>query len=165
MSSVMANAANFLFALPLVAALIVYYQVQVRPSVVVYFCIIFIAQVSLIMGITFFLSAINVLYRDTGVITSVLMTAWFFLTPVFYPVRDLTGVWNGIDLGRVAYALNPMASIIEAYRNILYGTIEGGEPSRPDFEFLLRTVVTSLVILVIGYLVFTRLSRRFGEEL
>ncbi|MGB8648651.1 MAG: ABC transporter permease [Anaerolineae bacterium] len=164
-SSVLANAANFLFALPLIIALVFYYQVEIQPTVLFYFPIIFIAHVALIMGITLFLSAVNVLYRDTGVITGVVMTAWFFLTPVFYPVKDLTGVWNGIDLGRVAYYVNPMASIIESYRNVLYGTTDGGQPSQPDFEFLLRTVVTSFVILLIGYFVFARLSRRFGEEL
>ncbi len=164
-STVLANAANFILALPLVIGLILYYQVQVQPTALLYFPIIFVAQIALVMGLTLFLSALNVFYQDTQVITGVLLTAWFFLTPIFYPVEDLTGVWNSIDLGRLAYILNPMASIIESYRNILYGSVHGGQPSQPDPAFLLRTVAVSFVILIIGFVFFTRLSRRFGEEL
>jgi lipopolysaccharide transport system permease protein len=54
--------------------------------------------------------------------------------------------------------LNPMASIIASYRDLLYwGTPTG-------LDFLLRTALTSLAILVIGYLVFLHYSSRFGEE-
>ncbi len=165
MASVLANGANFLLALPLVLGLVIFYQIPVQLNAVIFFPIIFTAQVALVMGIALFLSAVNVFYRDTGVITGVFITAWFFLTPVFYPVRELTGVWNGIDLGRLAYILNPMASIIEAYRSILYGSVEGGPPAPPDLDFLARTVVTCLAILLLGYLAFLRSSRRFGEEL
>lgn len=164
-SAVFANAANFLLALPLVLILIIFYRIQLEPAVLVYFPIIFASQVALVMGIAFFLSGANVYYRDTAVITAVLVTAWFFLTPVIYPVKFLTGTWNGIDLGRVLYIVNPMASIIESYRNILYGSIEGGPPASPDMGFLLRTLATTLVILVLGYLFFNRVSHRFGEEL
>ncbi|MGE5140620.1 MAG: ABC transporter permease, partial [Rudaea sp.] len=104
-ATVLANAANFLLALPLVGILILYFGVEVRPTVLVYFPIILVAQIALVMGVTLLLSALNVYYRDTGVVTGVFLTAWFFLTPVFYPVQFLTGMWNGIDLGRVAYIL------------------------------------------------------------
>ncbi len=163
-ASVLANAANFLLAVPLIAGLIILFQIQVEPYALFYFPIILIAQIALVMGLTLMLSAVNVFFRDTSVIMSVVMTAWFFLTPVFYPVKDLTGWWNGIDLGRLAYILNPMASIIESYRNILYGSVEGGPPSPPDTDFLMRTVATSFAVLILGYLVFLRMSKRFGEE-
>jgi ABC-type polysaccharide/polyol phosphate export permease len=165
-SAVLANAANFIFALPLLAFLIIFYHVEVEPQLLIYFPIIFVSQVALVMGLAFILSALNVFYRDTSVITTVLLTAWFFLTPVFYPVTFLANrVWNGIDLGRLMYIVNPMASIIESYRNILYGSIDGAPPGTPDFGFLLRTLVTALAILLLGYMVFLRFSNRLGEEL
>jgi len=159
-AAVFANATNFLLALPLVVILILYYHIQIQPSVLIYFPIIFVSQLALVLGLAFFLAAANVYYRDTGVITSVLLTAWFFLTPVFYSVPQLTE-----DYARLVYYLNPMASIIEAYRTILYGSTNGGPPGAPDIGFLFRTLATGLIVLVLGYLVFTRLSRRFGEEL
>lgn len=159
-SAVLANAANFIFALPLVAVLIVYYRIEIQPALLLYFPVIFVSQLALIMGLAFFLSAANVYFRDTGVITGVLLTAWFFLTPVFYSVPQLTENYS-----RLVYYLNPMASIIEAYRNILYGSPNGAPPGPPDIGFLLRTLATSIVVLLLGYIFFTRVSRRFGEEL
>jgi lipopolysaccharide transport system permease protein len=159
-SSVFSNALNFLLALPLVAFLILYYRVPIEPLLLLYFPIIFLAQLALILGISFFLSAANVYYRDTGVIAAVLLTAWFFLTPVFYSVPQLTE-----SNGRWVYYLNPMASIIEAYRNILYGSTNGAPPGPPDLAFLGRTLITAFVILIAGYIFFVRASRKFGEEL
>jgi ABC-type polysaccharide/polyol phosphate export permease len=51
-----------------------------------------------------------------------------------------------------------MASLIATYRVILYS----GAP--PAFDFLVRTVVTALIVLALGYLFFNRYSRVFGEE-
>lgn len=159
-AAVFASATNFLLALPLVIVLILYYHIQIQPSVLIYFPIIFVSQLALVLGLGFFLSALNVYYRDTGVITGVLMTAWFFLTPVFYSVPQLTE-----DYSRLVYYFNPMASIIEAYRTILYGSTDGAPPGAPDIGFLVRTLATGIIVMVLGYLAFTRLSRRFGEEL
>jgi ABC-type polysaccharide/polyol phosphate export permease len=159
-SSVLANSLNFVFALPLVFALIVYYRIEIQPLLLLYFPIIFVSQLALVMGLAFLLSAANVYYRDTGVIMGVALTAWFFLTPVFYAVPQFTQ-----DYSRLVYIVNPMASIIESYRNILYGSIDGGPPAPPDFGFLVRTFVTSFAILIAGYGVFNHLSKKFGEEL
>ncbi len=164
-STVLGNAANFLLALPLIFGLIFINQVPFHLELWLYFPLIFISQFALVLGLSFFLSAVNVYFRDTSVIMNVLLTAWFFLTPVFYPVQYVTGRDYSDTVGRLWYILNPMASIIEAYRNIFYGSAEGGPPAPPNFEFLLRTIVTSLAILCVGYLIFVRLSRRFGEEL
>ncbi len=159
-SAVLANSLNFLLALPLVVALVLYYRIEIQPALLLYLPVIFISQLALVMGISFLLSAANVYYRDTGVITGVVLTAWFFLTPVFYAVPQLTESYS-----RLVYYLNPMASIIEAYRNIFYGSTAGGPPAPPDLGFLLRTLVTSFAILIVGYLSFTQLSKKFGEEL
>ena len=55
--------------------------------------------------------------------------------------------------------LNPMASIIASYRELLYWGVPTG------LDFLLRTAATALVVLIIGYTVFTRYSHRFSEEI
>ncbi len=164
-SVVLANGANFIFTLPLILGLMFVSKVNLDLPLMIYLPLLFVCQTALAMGVVFFLSAVNVLYRDTAVITSVALTAWFFLTPVFYPVQYINGLWNGIDVRRTWYILNPMASIIEGYRNIFYGSPTDGPPGPPDIYFLARTFVTSVAILMLGYLFFLRLSRRFGEEL
>jgi ABC-type polysaccharide/polyol phosphate export permease len=57
------------------------------------------------------------------------------------------------------YWLNPMASIIAELHTVLYyGSV-------PDPLFMARTFATGLVFLVIGYALFTRVSRHLGEHL
>jgi ABC-type polysaccharide/polyol phosphate export permease len=98
-----------------------------------------------------------VLFRDTGVILDVVILAWFFLTPIFYDIRYLVQ----LNPERAAWVrrLNPMASIIEEYRTILYSQ------SPPDPWFGLRTAATCFAILVVGYVFFASINRRLGEHL
>jgi hypothetical protein len=57
-----------------------------------------------------------------------------------------------------------MASLISAYRDVLWGSLQGGPPGLPGLDFLVRTTITSVLVLTVGYLTFTRYSRVFGEE-
>jgi ABC-type polysaccharide/polyol phosphate export permease len=114
------------------------------------------------LGICFLLATLNVFYRDTRIILGVIMQAWFFLTPVFYPItqigREKTILGLTFNAQLWLRRLNPMASVIASYRDLLYwGTYTG-------LDFLLRTALTSVIVLGIGYLVFLRYSPRFGEE-
>jgi lipopolysaccharide transport system permease protein len=103
-----------------------------------------------------------VFYRDTQHILGIAVLAWFFLTPVFYPIRmvpqEITVLSITLNAQLWLRRLNPMASIIASYRDLLYW----GAPTGMDF--LLRTTITALLALVLGYLVFLRYSPRFGEE-
>ena len=124
--------------------------------------VIILIQFCLVAGISFLLSTLNVFYRDTKVITDVGMMAWFFVTPIFYPTdilprsKEILGVT--VDVHRWTRILNPMASIVTAYRDVLfYGRLVG-------WDFLARTAITSIAILIVGYLVFCKYSKVFGEE-
>jgi ABC-type polysaccharide/polyol phosphate export permease len=99
----------------------------------------------------------------------VVMLAWFFLTPVFWDAETLVPptkvVWGiTLPLRRLFYIVNPMASIINAYRDILYRASLPSMGFRPGLDFLSRTIVTALAFLVIGYIIFRHYSRVFGEE-
>lgn len=161
LSVVLSNLVNFLIALIVLFVMIIIFRVKLTAWVFLLPLIILI-QVMFMTGMAFFLSTLNVFYRDTKIIIEVLMMAWFFVTPVFYPIDILPHnyVLRGIsiDVWRWMRILNPMASLVAAYRDVLFwGRLVG-----PDF--LLRTFVTALVILAGGYLVFIRYSRVFGEE-
>lgn len=166
LSVVLANGVNFLLALLVLFAVIFAYGVHLSAWVLLLPAIIVI-QLLFTLGVSFFLSTINVFYRDTGVIMEVVLLAWFFLTPIFYSVtvlpesREILGIT--VPIQRLMYIVNPMASLISAYRDILWGSLEG-PPGAPGLDFLGRTIVTSLAILIVGYLFFTRYSRVFGEE-
>ena len=164
---VLSNFVNLLLALPVLFALIVFFRVPLNVSLV-YLPLIMIVQVAFTIGMALILATLDVFYRDTGVIMEVIMQAWFFLTPVFYPV-DILPEWRtlwgiALPIRRLTYILNPMASIIASYRSVLYGFTNGSPPAPPAFDFFSRTIVTSLIFLAVGYVIFTRSSHRFGEE-
>jgi len=161
LSVVLGNAVNFLISLPVFFGLAL---AMGRPITVwvVLLPVILLIQLAFTVGVGLITSTLNVFYRDTQLIMNVLLMAWFFLTPIFYPI---TTVPESYTLWGVTFSpriwlrrLNPMASIIASYQDILYW----GAPT--GWDFLLRTAVTSLAILVVGYLIFLRYSPRFGEE-
>ncbi len=160
-SLVLSNLVNFFLALIVLFVMILIFHIPITPWMLLLPVLILI-QVAFTVGIALFLSTVNVFYRDTQMVLEVLMLALFFLTPVFYPVdilphsKTLFGIQ--IDIWRWTRILNPMASLIAAYRDVLYW----GRMVGPDF--LLRTAATALAFLLGGYYVFCRYSRVFGEE-
>jgi len=121
-----------------------------------------LVQLAFCTGMCLILATLDVFYRDTQIIMEVLMMAWFFVTPIFYPIEQvpLEAQVLGIPFNAQLWLrrLNPMASIVASYRDLLYR----GAPT--GLDFFLRTAATALVVLVAGYLVFLRYSSRFGEE-
>ncbi len=161
-ASALAQLVNFLLALVVLFVLLFVFQTSLSPRLWM-LPIVILIQTSFIIGIVLFLSAINVFYRDTMMIMDVVILAWFFMTPVFYPLDILPQSYDVmghvLNVHRLMNILNPMASIINAYRDLLYlGTYT-------EIDFLLRTALTSFGVLVFGYWFFTRLSGDFGEEL
>jgi len=153
LSVVLSNMVNFVLALIALFAMIFAFQVHLSASVL-FLPLVLVVQVIFSAGVALFVSALTVFYRDVGVISETLLLAWFFLTPIFYRMEDLFPSYV-----RLMYIANPMASIISAYRDILYA---GG---MPGLDFLARTLVTSLILLLLGYVFFRRSSKRFGEAL
>ena len=130
---------------------------------------ILLTQMLLILGLGLFLSALNVFYRDVLMILDVLLLAMFFMTPIFYPLEWLgteqTILGITFNPAVVMRWLNPMASIIDAYRTVLWGTTESAGPVAMDPIYLARTFVTCLIIFAVGYLFFGRLQHLFAEKL
>ena len=160
-ATVLANLVNFLLALVVLFAAMLLVRIPLSPWLVLLPVVILI-QTCFTLGIVFLLSTFQVFYRDTLIVLDVVLLAWFFLTPVFYPTSllptSLTVLGITFDVQRVMYILNPMASLINMYRDILYWGY------RTDPDFFWRTSLTALSVLGIGYWVFVKYSGRFGEE-
>lgn len=161
-AAVLSQLVNFLLALIVLFAVLILFQGRFSPWLWM-LPIVVLIQTCFIIGLAFILSTLNVFYRDVAMIMDVVVLAWFFLTPVFYPLDILPQeyVLFGIawDVHRLMYILNPMASIINTYRDLLYWGVY------TQLDFFLRTAATAGGTLVVGYWFFTRYSGRFGEEL
>jgi lipopolysaccharide transport system permease protein len=161
LSVVLSNLVNFGIALIILIPMLLAFGIGFTPWVLLLPVVILI-QFCFITGVAFLLSTLNVFYRDTRAIMDVAMMAWFFVTPIIYPVdilprsREILGLT--IDIHRWTRILNPMASLVAAYRDVLY------YGRRVGTDFLARTAVTALVVLFVGYAVFYKYSPAFGEE-
>ena len=112
-----------------------------------------IVEYFLSLGMCLFFSAITVYVRDVHHILSIVIMAWQFLTPVMYPSsrvpQQYLTLWN----------LNPMASVIESYRMILYNK------QVPDLKTLGVAIAMGFFFLIFGELLFSKLQRGFAENL
>jgi len=161
-SATLSNLVHFLIALVVLFSLMVVFHIPFTRWLLLLPLVIFI-QVVFILGIGLILATANVFYRDVQHILEVLLLAWFFFTPIFYPIdilpRSYTLLGISLDVWRLMRIVNPMASIIAAYRDILYwGRMIA-------LDFLLRTTVTALCILFVGLFIFHHHSSVFAEEI
>ena len=114
---------------------------------------VWIVEYILALGMAFLASSVTVYFRDMEHILGIVMMAWQYLTPVLYSYAIVP------DQYKLIFSLNPMTPIIGAYRDILY------ESKVPELQTLLWALALGIIILTIGWTVFTKLKRRFAEEL
>ncbi len=104
-------------------------------------------------GISLLLATLAVYFVDLVEMVKILLMAWFYLTPIIYPLEAVPPKYAWL------LKLNPMSYLIEIFRGLIYnGTI----PS----EFHLGSVsVVSVLIFLIGWIVFTRKSNEFAYHI
>lgn len=154
LSHVLSNAVNFVISLALLFVFVLVFQIPLSLSLG-WLPVLLAVQLGLCIGLGLALSAINVYFRDLQQIINVLMLAAFFLTPVVYPLENITNP----TIRQALLILNPMAALITGYRQILYA-------SQPlDLGMIGVTALEAGVILVVGWLIFHKLSPTFAEEI
>lgn len=151
---VLSNAINFLIALVMLFAFIGVFGIALTESVA-WLPALVLVQLAFTVGLGLLLAAVNVYFRDTQAILGVLMLAWFFLTPVVYSVDNIANS----TIKQALLALNPMAALVVNYRQILYT----GGPL--DVSLLAVTAAEAALALLVGLLVFRKLSPAFAEEI
>jgi lipopolysaccharide transport system permease protein len=105
------------------------------------------------LGVGFWLSALNIEFRDVMYAVPFLNQLWFFLTPVVYPGGWVPAQW------RAVYGLNPMAGVIEGFRWALLGVGEG--PSKT----LAVSVLFSFCLFMSGIIWFRQRERTFVDAI
>lgn len=114
------------------------------------------------LGISFFLGAINVKYRDISSIWEVFMQALFYAVPVIYPITMVT---SASPLAAKIFLLNPIAQVIQDVRYFLITdqTITTWNYLENRFLYLIPLGLVSLVI-ILGGIYFRKRSKYFAEE-
>lgn len=144
---------NMLLCFIVIFAVVLVSGTPINPLALLCLVPVWIVEYILALGMAFITSAITVYMRDMEHILSIVVMAWQYLTPVMYSDTMIP------EKLRPIFNLNPMTPIIKAYRTILY------EAKVPDLSTLLWALALGVVVLVIGWLIFSYLKRRFAEEL
>ena len=105
------------------------------------------------LGLMLIVSSLTVLVRDIPQLIAVVMQLFFFLTPVIYPIETIP------ERLRFLFLLNPIASIVQAFREI----IVFGRP--PDWVSLHYPLVFAGAILVVGYATFKSIEDEMADLL
>jgi lipopolysaccharide transport system permease protein len=150
--TVTTNLIHFVMALPVLAVVLGLGAATPGASLALLPALIGL-QFLFTLSIAYFVATLHVTFQDTKHLLGVLLTLGFYLTPVFYEVRQAPEPYQPL------YALNPMVHVIEAYRDVL---LHGVWPSPSG---LIAVALVSGVLLFLGYTLFTRTSYRFVDEL
>src|SRR5438034_1378340 len=95
------------------------------------------------LGVGLLLSALAVSFPDVVDMYQIVLSAWYFLTPLLYPKTILPEAYHWW------FNLNPMYHLVEAFRAPIYA----GWPAGP--HTLMAATASSFVALILGWVVFT----------
>jgi len=156
-AAVLGNLVHFFLSLAVLLAFLAAYRIW--PGIG-YLNLLWIIALQFLFcfGMALLLSSLNVFYRDVEHLLQVVIMAWFFITPVIYPLEQITGNEALPPLALKLYFLNPMASFVELYRSAFLGT------PLPEIA-VWPGIVVALFVFGAGLLTFTRLEPRFADEL
>ena len=149
-SAMLARFLDFLISLVLLGLLIVLYAYYPTGTGLLYLLGVLVIQLFLMVGLGLFSSAVNIFYRDVDPLLRLGIQVWFYASPIIYPVSLVPEQY------RTIYFLNPMAGIIQAYRDIfIYGKLPG--------NYLVPPLAISLFDFLFGYLVFKWVEPQFAD--
>lgn len=149
-ASVTSGIIDFSIAFIVLLGMMLYYGILPTLNVI-WLPFLLLLTVVTSLGVSLWLSALNVQFRDVRHVLPFLIQLWFFATPIAYPSSLLSEPW------RTLYSLNPMVGVVEGFRWALLGTETAPGP------MLVVSSLTALALLVGGAFYFRRLEKTFAD--
>lgn len=149
-SSVLAGLVDFALAFLVLVGMMFYYGVPLDGKVL-WLPPLLLLAVATSLGVSLWLSALNVQFRDVRYVLPFLTQFWMFATPIAYPSSLLDEPW------RTVYGLNPMVGVTEGFRWALLNTDTAPGP------IVLVSSLAALLMLVGGAFYFQRLEKTFAD--
>jgi len=150
LATVLAGVVDFVIAFGVLLLLMLIYGVS--PTVNSFWLpVFFLLTLVTSLGISLWLSALNVEYRDVKYIIPFLTQIWMFATPIAYSSSLLDEPW------RTVYGLNPMVGVVEGFRWALLGT-----NTQPGYMILVSSLA-AIFLLISGAFYFRRMERSFAD--
>jgi ABC-type polysaccharide/polyol phosphate export permease len=125
-----------------------------KISVYILFVPVYLMVLMLLtLGLSWFISSLNVFIRDISQVLSVILTFWFWFTPIFYTGNRIPPKYSFI------VRWNPLAHVVTGYRDCLL------QMKMPDLQALGLLALASLAVFVAGGLFFRHIKREFVDIL
>lgn len=131
------------FVLSLSALFLLLWPLGARPSFSMLMLPLAIGLFAVfVLGLCLIVATANTFFRDCGHLVSVFLQAWYFLTPILFPIDQFSGIpqWR--------FKLNPAFYFIELFHDIL---VAG---KWPPWEMLAAAAAIAVTTLVSGYVIF-----------
>lgn len=149
-------AVNFCFSLLAVAVVLLFFGMLPSWKIVLV-PILLVLLLAFTLGTAYLVSALTVFFRDIEHLWSVLITIWFYFTPIFWPYDAL--ISNGISWVFTIIQFNPMFHFVACFRQCVTGIpLPSDIPILPEFGIC---AVFAVVTLAVGLFVFKKLERKF----
>lgn len=141
---------DFLIGSIIFIGLLFYYKISISIYIL-FIPILLIIQILLTLGIVFFLSALNVFFRDIKHIIPLAVQLWMFLSPVAYSLSSVPDRFRGL------YIFNPMVGILDGYRAIILSR------EMVDINSLIISFTFSIVLFFFSYRFFKKMEMKFAD--
>lgn len=146
-----AESIHFLLTIPVLAVMMIGYGVHPNfLSIIPNLVAVFVSLAFFSVGFSYAYAAINLFFRDLERLMAIFIMMWMFLSPVFIPMSAVPAQFL------IVYKLNPMARIMEIWRDVFY--VPGWNP-----ENILIVLPISLVMFFVGRTIFRKMEPRFAE--
>jgi lipopolysaccharide transport system permease protein len=151
-ATVLAGIIDFVLAFTVLLVMMLFYGLVPTVNIIWVPLFLLLALITS-LGMSLWLSAMNVQFRDVQYTIPFLTQAWLFVTPIAYPSSLLPEPW------RTLYGINPMAGVVEGFRWALLGT-----DTAPGLMMIVSAVV-ALILFVSGAFYFQRMEQSFADVL
>lgn len=151
-SVVTSESINFIISTIVILAFVLGYGMGISKFIILY-PLVLVIQYVLLIGISFIVSSVTVYFRDLQHFIGIILQLLFYATPIVYASDAIPENFQWI------LKYNPMTYIINGYRDIFY------YHKMPDLITLFGVLIISIILCIIGYVIFNKLQKRFAEEL
>lgn len=150
LSTLFAKAFDFFLAGIVLLLLMIFFRVSFSWYMLLFFPI-FLLQFMFTFSLSLLLSSLNLFYRDIQYLFNLVLTLWFYLTPVIYPTELFPEKYRWI------FKLNPMSVFINAYRQVLLAK------DFPNLSSMSIGVIITVLLCIFAYWVFKKLEGTFAD--
>ena len=151
-SVVTSEGVNFLISTIIILGFTIFGGIGLSFNILWYFVIVAI-QYIVSIGFAFIVSSFSVYFRDLLHLLGILIQLLFYATPIVYAPNTIPENFQWI------LKFNPMTYVINGYRDIFY------YKQMPDLSSMAIVLVIGIIVCLLGYFIFSKLQRRFAEEL